>query len=93
VSDEIGFLQCMHDYRANVVALAFSLSHLSCLSFSAPGTVVCICHRLERISEFDLVFVLEAGRVVESGPPRELIGRPGGGRLAALVESYNVSHQ
>jgi len=79
--------------QSDLPPLAFSLSCLSCLSFPAPGTVVCICHRLERISEFDLVFVLEDGRVAESGPPRELIGRPGGGRLAALVESYNVSHQ
>ena len=57
-----------------------------------PSTIVCICHRLDRIAEFDQVFVLDGGRVVESGPPRTLIDRAEGGCLAELVKSYNTSH-
>ena len=43
-----------------------------------------VAHRLATAREADRVIVLEGGRIVEEGPPGELIGR--GGRFAALVE-------
>jgi len=43
-----------------------------------------VAHRLATAREADRVIVLEAGRIVEEGPPRDLIAR--GGRFAALVE-------
>ncbi|MBI5879285.1 MAG: ABC transporter ATP-binding protein [Chloroflexi bacterium] len=46
--------------------------------------VVTVAHRLSTAREADRVIVMEAGRVVEEGAPRELIAR--GGRFAALVE-------
>jgi ATP-binding cassette subfamily B protein len=46
--------------------------------------VLTVAHRLSTARAADRVIVLEAGRIVEAGPPEELIGR--GGRFAALVE-------
>jgi subfamily B ATP-binding cassette protein MsbA len=46
-------------------------------------TVLMIAHRLSTVSRADCVYVMEAGRVVESGGPAELLLR--GGRYAQLV--------
>jgi ATP-binding cassette subfamily B multidrug efflux pump len=46
--------------------------------------VLTVAHRLSTAREADRVVVLEHGRVVEEGPPEELVRR--GGRFAALVE-------
>jgi ATP-binding cassette, subfamily B, multidrug efflux pump len=43
-----------------------------------------VAHRLATAREADRVIVLEGGRIVEEGPPGDLIHR--GGRFAALVE-------
>jgi ABC-type multidrug transport system fused ATPase/permease subunit len=47
-------------------------------------TVVCVSHRPATILAADMVAVMEAGEVVEVGPPRELM-RVEGGRLRALL--------
>ena len=46
--------------------------------------VLTVAHRLATAQDADRVLVLEAGRIVEAGPPDELIRR--GGRFAALLE-------
>ena len=46
--------------------------------------VLTVAHRLAAAQEADRVLVLEAGQIVEGGPPEELIRR--GGRFAALLE-------
>lgn len=38
-------------------------------------TIVAIAHKLHSIVDFDKVAVLDAGRVVEYGVPRELLNR------------------
>jgi ATP-binding cassette subfamily B protein len=43
-----------------------------------------VAHRLATAREADRVIVLEAGRILEEGPPAELIRQ--GGRFATLVE-------
>jgi ATP-binding cassette subfamily B protein len=46
--------------------------------------VLTVAHRLATAQEADQVLVMEAGRIVEAGPPEALISR--GGRFAALLE-------
>jgi ATP-binding cassette subfamily B protein len=46
--------------------------------------VLVVAHRLTTARAADRVIVLETGRIVEEGPPEELVRR--GGRFAALVE-------
>lgn len=43
----------------------------------AEWTVLVVAHRLQTILDFDRVLVLDEGRLVESGPPRELLEREG----------------
>ncbi len=46
--------------------------------------VLTVAHRLATAQDANRVLVMEAGRIVEEGPPAELIRR--GGRFAALLE-------
>jgi ATP-binding cassette subfamily B protein len=48
------------------------------------GTVLTVAHRLATAKEADRVLLMEAGQVVEAGPPEALIRQ--GGRFAALLE-------
>jgi len=50
--------------------------------------VVTIAHRLSTAREADRVVVIENGRIIEEGPPSDLIHR--GGRFAAMVELENA---
>jgi len=52
-------------------------------------TVLMICHRLQHIHRFDRVAVLDKGRVVEFGPPRQLI-RTNGSYLSKLYKHANL---
>jgi ABC-type multidrug transport system fused ATPase/permease subunit len=51
---------------------------------SCGRAVLTVAHRLSMAQEADRVLVMEAGQIVEVGPPDELIRR--GGRFAALLE-------
>jgi ATP-binding cassette subfamily B protein len=53
----------------------------------ADRTAVVIAHRLSTVQVADRVLVLDHGRIVEDGPPAELIGRAGG-RYAALHRAW-----
>jgi ATP-binding cassette subfamily B multidrug efflux pump len=46
--------------------------------------VLTVAHRLSTARAADRVIVLEAGQIIEEGPPEELVRR--GGRFAALIE-------
>jgi ATP-binding cassette, subfamily B, bacterial len=53
----------------------------------ADRTALVIAHRLSTVQIADRVLVLDYGRIVEDGPPDELIDR-GGGRYAALHRAW-----
>jgi ATP-binding cassette subfamily B protein len=52
-------------------------------SWSTNSAVVTVAHRISTAKDADRVIVMEAGRIIEQGPPTELIAA--GGRFAALV--------
>ena len=52
-------------------------------------TVLVIAHRLAGIMSSDNVVVLDAGRIVEQGPPAELVAQ--GGLFARMVAAENVA--
>ena len=49
-------------------------------------TTIIIAHRLSTVVEADQIAVIEDGRVVESGPPEELLAA--GGRFAGLYDRW-----
>ncbi|KAJ2830513.1 ATP-binding cassette glutathione S-conjugate transporter ycf1 [Coemansia erecta] len=53
----------------------------------ADCTVLTIAHRLETVMNSDRIIVMEKGRVVEVGPPQELLKQKG--HFARLVETNN----
>jgi ABC-type multidrug transport system fused ATPase/permease subunit len=55
----------------------------------AGRTAVIIAHRLSTVAIADRVLVLDRGRIVEDGPPGDLIG--GSGEYAALHSSWAAS--
>src|SRR5262249_45322126 len=55
----------------------------------ADRTAIVIAHRLSTVEIADRVLVLDAGRVVEDGPPGDLVA--GGGRYARLHRQWHDS--
>lgn len=52
----------------------------------ADITLFCVTHDVEHTQEFDRVLVIENGRVLENGPPKELLANKGS-RYAALLRA------
>ena len=52
-------------------------------------TIVVITHRLSTIRDADVIHVLEASRLIESGTWRELLGRPAG-RFRDLCRAQRI---
>ncbi len=61
-------------------------------ALAAGRTSVVIAHRLTTVARADRVIVVEAGRIVEVGPPRELAAKAGS-RYAAFVDAWERSTQ
>ena len=57
-----------------------------------PATVLYICHRLQRIREFDLVLVLGDGQVKEFASPQELLSNPNS-QLSAMMAKAGVAEE
>lgn len=51
------------------------------------STLLVIAHRLSTIADFDRILVMDGGRAVEFGPPRELMGIDGGVFRGLVEES------
>ncbi len=50
-----------------------------------------IAHRIDTIMDTDSLLVLQAGRLVEQGPPKELAAQPGG-LFAGMVAASKGAH-
>jgi ATP-binding cassette subfamily B protein len=54
-------------------------------------TVIAIAHRLSTLRSFDRILVLESGRIMQDGPPNDLLGRDGPYRLLVQREMARLS--
>ncbi|KJK82405.1 Multidrug resistance-associated protein [Metarhizium anisopliae BRIP 53293] len=54
-------------------------------------TIISVVHKLQSVLDFDRVILLENGRMVESGNPKELLSTPGSAFLA-LYQSLGPGH-
>jgi ATP-binding cassette subfamily B protein len=59
-------------------------SALNDAAWAARSAVIMVAHRLSTALNAHRVIVMDAGRILEQGTPRELLDR--GGRFASLVE-------
>jgi ABC-type multidrug transport system fused ATPase/permease subunit len=58
----------------------------------ANTTLLCVTHDVAQTREFDRVLVIEGGRVVENGPPAELLARESS-RYGQLVQADHDNHR
>jgi ATP-binding cassette subfamily B protein len=56
-------------------------------------TVIAIAHRLSTLRSFDRIVVLQAGRIVQDGPPDLLIKREGIYRELVMREMGRLGRQ
>ncbi|OJJ99191.1 hypothetical protein ASPACDRAFT_120323 [Aspergillus aculeatus ATCC 16872] len=78
ISNASGGILLLDEIDSGVDAATQRVMHDLIWSEFAGYTVVMVGHRLEFVGEFDRVLVMDAGRLVEDGSPRELIARPQG---------------
>lgn len=65
------------------------------------SSVLAIAHRLDTIADYDKILVMEKGKVVEAGTPRELVAKKGlfwemiehtGANAHAIYAKINQTH-
>jgi ABC-type bacteriocin/lantibiotic exporter with double-glycine peptidase domain len=55
-------------------------------------TLFCVTHDVTHTQEFDRVLVIEGGRIIENGPPKQLLAKDTS-RYAALLRADHDNHQ
>jgi len=72
---------------ANVDAATDAVLQAAVRKAFADSTVLMIAHRLATVIDCDSIIVLDSGKVVECGPPLELLHRPQGVLTSLAIES------
>ncbi|CAK7207178.1 hypothetical protein SEUCBS139899_009986 [Sporothrix eucalyptigena] len=73
-----GHIVLLDEATSNVDAETDRLMQAIVLDEFREHTVITVAHRLDTILDSDVVLVLDAGMLVEAGPPSELAARQGG---------------
>ena len=81
----------MDEATSNVDNATVSLVQTTIRSAFAGCTVLTIAHRLHTIIDSDRILVLDAGELIESGSPEELM-KVSNGKLRALVNEASTSN-
>ncbi len=67
---------CIDEATANVDYETDRAIQVAIRSEFASSTVITIAHRLATIMDNDRIFVLDKGRLLETGPPAKLLANP-----------------
>lgn len=54
-----------------------------------PGTILLVTHRMDHLSKADVIWYMESGRVVEAGPPAEVLS--GNGATARMFHQRGLA--
>lgn len=76
-SVEVGGVLLLDEFNSTVDADTDRLMQAIIRREFVRYTVICVAHRLDSVMDYDRVVVMNGGQVVETGPPKELIGRQG----------------
>ena len=74
---DLGYLLAKNPARAQSFPLSFGQAHVFYPEVSEHRTTLAIAHRLSTVADADTIFVLEHGRLAESGSHAALLRRDG----------------
>lgn len=81
----------LDEATASVDAAADAQVQAAVRGLAGRTTVIAIAHRLATVADYDAILVLDAGRVVEHGPPWRLLRDPRGAFRALAETSGQLS--
>ncbi len=76
-TDKEGGVLILDEFNANVDTETDRLMQAVVRREFVDYTVICVAHRLNSVLNYDRVVVMDSGRIVETGAPRELVTIPG----------------
>ncbi|WP_239679464.1 ABC transporter ATP-binding protein [Natronosporangium hydrolyticum] len=82
----------LDEATASVDAAAEALIQQALDRLRVGRTTIVIAHRLSTVAGADQLVVLQRGRVVEQGPPAELLARPGAFAELAAAQHGELTH-
>ena len=84
---------CLDEATANIDQKTNDVVQTMLTEVLSGRTTIMIAHRLQTVMKCDMVAVLDAGEVLESGPPEELLKKPKGARRGSFVELWEKQQQ